>query len=91
MHKGEKNYGRPVHFCRNEYTDPSSLRKHVKGEHGDAVGKFAKENKELNKAKNFEVVGIGLDGTPFAMPSGIKTTNKDEENKAHSIVRISKI
>jgi len=67
-----------VHGCTKEYTDPSSLRKHVLHEHGPAIWKFAKENKELKKAKNYGVIGI-KGGIPFAMPSGATSSDEDKE------------
>jgi hypothetical protein len=68
-----------VHRCTKEYTDPSSLRKHVLHDHGPAVWKFAKENKEMKKAKNYGVIGIRQDGIPFAMPSGTTSSDEDKE------------
>jgi hypothetical protein len=37
-----------VQSCGKRYTDPSSLRKHIKTQHGDHVYDIAKENKTRN-------------------------------------------
>jgi hypothetical protein len=65
-HKAVKDYGCPVFKCSKQYTDPSSLRKHVFHEHGEGVWLFARANKEAKKAKDYGVIGIDSDGTPFA-------------------------
>lgn len=66
-HKDEKDYGCPVFQCSKRYTDPSSLRKHVFHEHGETVWTFAKANKERKKAKDYGLIGIRPDGTPYAL------------------------
>ncbi|KAI6176385.1 hypothetical protein M3Y97_00792300 [Aphelenchoides bicaudatus] len=47
-HSNEKPYACPVENCDKSYTDPSSLRKHIKTQHGDDVYDVAKENKTKN-------------------------------------------
>lgn len=64
-HGISKDFGCPVFQCSKRYTDPSSLRKHVLHEHGKAIWTFARENKEQKRAKDFGVIGIRADGTPY--------------------------
>ncbi|KAL7075251.1 hypothetical protein ACQ4LE_005501 [Meloidogyne hapla] len=78
-HKDEKDYGCPVFQCSKRYTDPSSLRKHVFHEHGETVWTFAKANKERKKAKDYGLIGIRPDGTPYAMPYGASSSDEDRE------------
>lgn len=44
----KKNYHCPVEKCGKSYTDPSSLRKHIKNTHGEHVYEIAKQNKAKN-------------------------------------------
>lgn len=66
-HKETKDFHCPVEYCSKQYTDPSSLRKHVCNEHGDRVWHFAKQNKEEKGAKTYGVNLIGIDpeGQPY--------------------------
>nr|CAD2182303.1 unnamed protein product [Meloidogyne enterolobii] len=77
--KTKKDYGCPVFQCSKRYTDPSSLRKHVFHEHGETVWTFAKANKERKKAKDYGLIGIRPDGTPYAMPYGASSSDEDRE------------
>ncbi|KAI6176652.1 (spotted green pufferfish) hypothetical protein [Aphelenchoides bicaudatus] len=51
-HTDEKNYKCPVNNCVKRYTDPSSLRKHLKTVHGEEYYIQAKLNKQLNGPGN---------------------------------------
>lgn len=53
--------------CTKQYTDPSSLRKHVFNEHGEEVWHFAKQSKEEKGSKTYGInlIGIRENGTPY--------------------------
>uniref|UniRef100_A0A915D3V7 C2H2-type domain-containing protein n=1 Tax=Ditylenchus dipsaci TaxID=166011 RepID=A0A915D3V7_9BILA len=70
-HTNEKGYQCPVEFCDKGYTDPSSLRKHIKTHHGERVYDIAKQN----KAKN------GRRGSYGKIPSSIASGPKKFRGK----------
>lgn len=48
MFRLQKPYMCPVENCGKSYTDPSSLRKHIKTVHGEGTYEVAKRNKAAN-------------------------------------------
>uniref|UniRef100_A0A914I9U3 C2H2-type domain-containing protein n=1 Tax=Globodera rostochiensis TaxID=31243 RepID=A0A914I9U3_GLORO len=82
-HKKTKDYHCPVMGCIKQYTDPSSLRKHVFHEHGEEVWHFAKQSKEEKGSKTYGVnlIGIREDGTPYLIPQAQMPLSSSDEDR----------
>nr|CAD2196957.1 unnamed protein product [Meloidogyne enterolobii] len=65
-HVNPNQYGCPVFECpKQEYSDPTSLSKHVRKKHGQNVWDFIKANKKAKKANGYGLIGIKKDGTLY--------------------------
>ncbi|KAL3097854.1 hypothetical protein niasHS_000589 [Heterodera schachtii] len=83
-HKKTKDYHCPVMGCTKQYTDPSSLRKHVFNEHGEEVWHFAKQSKEEKGSKTYGInlIGIRENGTPYFIPQAqVSASSSDEDHE----------
>ncbi|KAI1729813.1 zinc-finger double domain-containing protein [Ditylenchus destructor] len=68
-HSTQKAYRCPVENCEKDYTDPSSLRKHIKTQHGNETYELAKANKARN----------GRRGTYGSIPQSLGSVRNLEE------------
>ncbi|CAK5021116.1 unnamed protein product [Meloidogyne enterolobii] len=67
IHKDENYYRCPVFMCSKPFKSLTSQKDHVCKEHGRYVWDFIIKNKRMKKAKNYGVIGIREDGTPYAL------------------------
>ncbi|CAK5020943.1 unnamed protein product [Meloidogyne enterolobii] len=80
LHKDPNYYACPLFNCKQEYSDPTSLRNHVRKIHGENVWDFIKANKKSKKANGYGLIGISEDGTPYDMSNdGAGSSNANRE------------